>query len=432
MAVEKEKQETGVGSRGVRFLLALLKILLVAGLVFYILYHLTNGFSSELRTVSAVVSEERVALELTGTIVRDETVIEAGNGAVSYQFRDGERVKIGARVAILYSGYADSASVERLAELDRAISQLEAADTEDGDTTVAGGIAAESQAMERLLAVSEARSRGELYEAAAYAETLLAALSRRNAILAGGDGVSAKLASLKSERERVALSLSGGSTSIRAPLAGYFYSGTDGYEKHIAYDTVETLTPSAYRKALTAPPSASGMLGKIVRFPKWYLVCETDKETSAVLRIGKNYTLLFSGGRTEISMRLAAVNTDESGALLIFSTQMMPEGFDFARTQRVELVTDTVSGYKIPASALRLVDGCVGVYIRSGNTIKFRLTDVIYESGSSVFVRVSTEGKTLYANDGDPANDLYCAGLALYDNVIISGARELFPDKIVN
>ncbi len=429
--METEKQEAGVGSRGARFLLALLKILLVAGLVFYILYHLTNGFSSELRTVSAVASEERVTLELTGTIVRDETVIEAGNGAISYQFRDGERVKIGARVAILYSGYADAASVERLAELDRAIAQLEAVDT-DSDTTVADGIAAESQAMELLLAVSEARSRGELYEASAHAETLLAALSRRNSILAGGEGVSAKLASLKSERERVALSLSGGSTSVRAPLAGYFYSSTDGYENHIAYDAVETLTPSAYREALTAPPSALGTLGKIVRLPKWYLVCETDKETGAALSTGKNYTLLFSGGRAEISMRLEAVNTDESGALLIFSTQRMPEDFDFARTQHVELVTDTVFGYKIPASALRLVDGSVGVYIRSGNTIKFRLADVIYESGSSVFVSMSTEGKTLYADDDDPANDLYCSGLALYDNVIISGARELFPDKIVN
>lgn len=429
--METEKQEAGVSSRGARFLLALLKILLVAGLVFYILYHLTNGFSSELRTVSAVASEERVTLELTGTIVRDETVIEAGNGAISYQFRDGERVKIGARVAILYSGYADAASVERLAELDRAIAQLEAVDT-DSDTTVADGIAAESQAMELLLAVSEARSRGELYEASAHAETLLAALSRRNSILAGGEGVSAKLASLKSERERVALSLSGGSTSVRAPLAGYFYSSTDGYENHIAYDAVETLTPSAYREALTAPPSALGTLGKIVRLPKWYLVCETDKETGAALSTGKNYTLLFSGGRAEISMRLEAVNTDESGALLIFSTQRMPEDFDFARTQHVELVTDTVFGYKIPASALRLVDGSVGVYIRSGNTIKFRLADVIYESGSSVFVSMSTEGKTLYADDDDPANDLYCSGLALYDNVIISGARELFPDKIVN
>lgn len=431
MAGETEWQEGGNNSRGARFLLALLKILLVVGLVVYILYHLTNGFSSELRTVSATLSEERVTLELTGTVVRAETVIEAGTGAVSYHFQDGERVKTGARVAVLYSGYADSASVEKLAELDRAIARLEASDL-DGGVTVADGVAAESEAMQLLLSVSESRRRGELYEALAQAETLLSALSRRNRILSGGEGITAQLAALKAERARVAASLSGGSAVIQAPLAGYFYSSTDGYEGAIDYETVETLTPDAYRKALAAAPLSSGALGKIVRYPKWYLVCMADKETGAALRAGKNYALLFSAGRVEISMRLAAVNTDDTGALLIFSTQMMPENFDFARTQRVSLVTETVSGYKLPASALRLVDGCVGVYVRSGNTIKFRLADVIYENGGAVFVSASTQGKTLYADDGDPANDLYCAGLALYDNVIVSGARELFPDKIVN
>lgn len=151
---ETEWQEGGNNSRGARFLLALLKILLVIGLVVYILYHLTNGFSSELRTVSATLSEERVTLELTGTVVRAETVIESGTGAVSYHFQDGERVKTGARVAVLYSGYADSASVEKLAELDRAIARLEASDL-GSDVTVADGVAAESEAMQLLLSVSE-------------------------------------------------------------------------------------------------------------------------------------------------------------------------------------------------------------------------------------------------------------------------------------
>ena len=78
-----------------------------------------------------------------------------------------------------------------------------------------------------------------------------------------------------------------------------------------------------------------------------------------------------------------------------------------------------------------MVDGTVGVYIRSGNTVRFRVADVIYENGADVFVDPDTAGVTLYAGDTDSENDLYCGGLALYDAVIVGGARDLIPEGIV-
>ena len=117
--------------------------------------------------------------------------------------------------------------------------------------------------------------------------------------------------------------------------------------------------------------------------------------------------------------------------MLIFSALGMPEGFTFDRTQRASLVRDTVSGYRIPASALRVVEGVVGVYIRSGNTVRFRTADVLYESGAYVYIDTETEGVTLYADDTDAENDLYCEPISLYDAVIVSGARDLIPEGIV-
>ena len=75
-------------------------------------------------------------------------------------------------------------------------------------------------------------------------------------------------------------------------------------------------------------------------------------------------------------MTLAAKNEENGEVLLVFVTQEMPADFDFARTQRVSAVYGEVTGYRVPSSALRVVDGQVGVYVRAGSTIRFRTADV--------------------------------------------------------
>ena len=417
-----------------RFWLSLLRGALILGLLFYLLYHLTNGFSAEMKTQTVKLTAEEQLLSAVGTVVRAEVPVRASeSGVVSYDVSGGEKVKANAKVAMVYSGYAESDTVARIAELDRSIDLLEAAGI-DGDIHVSDAADAEREITARLLTLSEQLGRGDFSSAGEGADGLLSTFVRRDTILSGsGEGTLATLSALRAERESLAASLSGGSTAVRASRAGYFYSYADGGETGFAYDSVGKLTPAEYHAGLSTMQAASaGTVGKIVLYPRWYLLCPVREEEAASLKAGGTYTLYFSGSGERISMTLSAKNAGDGEVLLVFSTLEMPDSFDFDRTQKISIVTDTVSGYKLPASALRIVDGSVGVYIRSGNTVKFRLVEVFYESGAYVFVRTDTEGQTLYANDADPSNDIYCKGLSLYDNVIVSGAKELAPDRIVN
>ena len=417
----------------VRFWLALLRGALILGLLFYLLYHLTSGFSAEMKTQTVRLTTEEQLLGAVGTVVRAEVPIPAPSGGViSYHFADGEKVKAGARIAMVSSGYADAESVARIAELDRSIELLEAAGI-DGETHVSDGAAAERSIAEQLVSLSEQIGRGELAGISLGADSLLSAFIRRDTILSeNGEGARATLSALRAERESLAASLSGGSVAVRSPAAGYFYSYADGGETLFSYADIEKLTPAAYREKISALQNVSAdAVGKIVLYPRWYLLCPASEEEAKPLKAGKSYELLFADG-VRVPMTLSAKNESDGEVLLVFSTQKMPEDFDFDRTQKLSVVTETVNGYKLPASALRIVDGRVGVYIRSGNTVKFRLVEVFHESGAHVFVRTDTKGQTLYAEDDDATNDIYCKGLSLYDNVIVSGARELFPDRIVN
>ena len=88
----------------VRFWLALLRGALILGLLFYLLYHLTSGFSAEMKTQTVRLTTEEQLLGAVGTVVRAEVPIPAPSGGViSYHFADGEKVKAGARIAMVAS-----------------------------------------------------------------------------------------------------------------------------------------------------------------------------------------------------------------------------------------------------------------------------------------------------------------------------------------
>ncbi len=413
-----------------RVLLSLGRGLLLVGLFLYLLYHLTGGFAVEMRTETVLLSTEELLLTGEGTVVRDERVVRTGlGGVVGYRYTDGTRVPVGAKIAVVYSG-ADSATVAEIAEIDRAIDLLSAAEIRE-DTGISDGTAADHRLHDRARLLSEQLSRGEYADAAESADVALTLLLQRDTILAGGDAAGKRLADLRAERERLAVRL-GGSDAVYAPEAGYFYSETDGGEEAFAFDRVLSLTPAEYRLKLSAfGAPASDSIGKMVRRSKWYFLLPVSEEEAIGLAIGKNYELLLGVNETRVSMHLDAKNEGDGETLLILSALGMPDGFSFDRMQRASLVRDTVSGYRIPASALRVVEDTVGVYIRSGNTVRFRTADVLYESGAYVYIDPKTEGVTLYADDTDAENDLYCAPLSLYDAVIVSGARDLIPEGIV-
>ncbi|MBQ8836154.1 MAG: hypothetical protein IJ002_01435 [Clostridia bacterium] len=418
----------------VRVLLSVLRVALIIGLFFYVLYHITNGFSAELETETANVYTEQLAFNATGVIVRSEKAVEnTSGGVVSYRYENGTRVNKGAKVAVVYGSGDDASVVARVAEIDKTIDFLETAGA-DTELTVSDGVSAGQKISSTLLTVSAGISRGDYGTVSAAEDSLLESHLRRNAALDGdSDSVSAALASLESERASLARSLSSATSMLTANAAGYFYDYADGAENIFDYGNITTITPDEYSACLAkAEAATSSAAGKIVTLAKWYFVCPAAKERCASLKEGKKYDIAFGMSDMTLSMTLAAKNTVGDDAVLVFSTNEMPSGFDFTRMQRVTVVSQTVSGYRVPSRALRVVDGTVGVYVRSGNTVLFRACDVIYESGSYSYVSTETEGVTLYSLDEDETNDLYCKGLSLYDNVIVSGANELAPDRIVN
>ena len=415
-----------------RVLLSLGRILLVAALIVYLLYHLTNGFSKDMKTLIVKPVSEELSVSASGMIVRDEVKISADtSGVISYTYADGEKVKINSKVATVYPGKGNGEAVSRIAEIDRAIELLSLAEIDENTRVSDAGIA-KKEISELLAKISDGVSRKDYGGVKTWADALLAASVRRNTILSG-EGAGETISELKAERDMLMSTLSGVSSVARTPVAGYFYSYTDGGEDLFDFGAVESLTPAEYSvKASFALGADKNSVGKIVLSPFWYLVLPLEYESAKAFRAGQNYDVVFGGDGVTLSMKLAAKNEGDGESLLVFKSNIMPSGFSFDRVQNVTVVSGSVKGYKIPASALRVVDGLVGVYVQSGNNIKFRVVEQIYESGAYTYVRTDTKAVSVNTEDDDPENDVTYSGIALYDAVIIGGAKDLSPDRIID
>ena len=235
-----------------------------------------------------------------------------------------------------------------------------------------------------------------------------------------------EIAALQAERTSLVSGLGACLESVVTPVSGYYYASLDGYESVFTADflTDSALTYSALTEKLRAQPvEESRAAGKIVTDSLWFLVCTLDREYLETYENADSCTVYFSAGEEyRLDMEIYSILEGGDRFAIILSTWEMPSGFDFSRTQTVQLRTAEYTGFQIPVSAVRVVDGITGVYVLDGSTVAFRPISTL----------VVSDG--YYIAETDPQQDppdgyqwlaqhenLITEGRALYDGKVLSG-----------
>ena len=166
-----------------RLLASVLRVALIIGLFFYVFYHLTGGFSTELETETVNIYNQQLTLALDGIIVQKAFPVEnTSGGVVSYRYENGTRVTKNAKIAVVYGSGNDAEIVARVAQIDKTIDFL----TEigiDKAMSATDGVAAGKKISSLLLESSDNISRGEYGKVAEKNKALLESFLIRNAAL---------------------------------------------------------------------------------------------------------------------------------------------------------------------------------------------------------------------------------------------------------
>lgn len=400
---------------------------LCAGVLIYLGLYLLTGFQIGLTTTTAYTYSVNQGAEAVGIIVREEQVLIGSGNYVDLVPSEGERAAAGDAVALVYSDASALSTQQAIQSLGAEIEQLQYAlstGTQSVDVT-----RLDQQVVSSIISLRALAASGDLSDLEDSALNLRTMVFQRD--YAYGDTGAASdieqlIADKQSQLDTLTQSLSQVSQTIFAPAAGIFSGQVDGFESLITPDMLDSLTAEQLSDWLNAEPSAnSNSIGKLITNSTWYFAALLPGENDLQLSQGSSYTISFSsdfyGG---IAMTLERIVPGQDQTLAIFSARSNLSDTTMLRVQRVDVVTDTVEGIRIPRRALRVEtedveqeDGSVRqqntyvVYTVVGRQAERKEVEVVYTGDTFYLVRPVDETDTSRLRAGDEiilnTSDLY-------------------------
>ena len=421
-------------------------ILLMLGVIGFSVYqvarHITVGLNT-LRT-QEILDETYVRLELY--VFRDEKVLVApGSDTYLYDAQDGERVGVGQSLGVAYSAGDPVLSAELQQKLNAFGQRIELLKALGGTGTPSDARDAAEAVDRDYLRLLEAVERGDLSAVDGFAAEMQDGIGRYDILT--GAAANTSVSALEKERAALVAGLSK-VVNMTTKQSGYFYYDCDGYETLFPFDKAMTMTASEFLSLTeqSAVPLPSGAVGKMVYDPTWYAAAYVPLSDEALqvfqqgYQNGATYAMRVTDRDVVLDMTIVRMVPDEGGALLVFRSQDMPEGFDFPRSFTAETVSLQVSGYRIPSEAIVTVhsyktgEDVKGVYILAGNVVEFRKINIrIARDGyviAQTFGDVAAYRESLTAEERVRFDADGWSYLGLNDNIITSG-NEIYEGKVI-
>lgn len=421
-------------SLGIKLLMAAITL----GLAAYFGFQVFRSVSDPFVTAPAYAYQVENGVELTGLMVRTEQVLPEESGGLLRLLRsEGERVSAGGVVAAVY---ADQASLDRQAELDKLedrIEQLKYA--QEAVLGVEFTQKLDAQISQNILNYRSALESGRIHDAEKQGDTLRSQVMKRDYTVSGTEDLSAQIQDLQAQRQALRNQSAGSVRRVTVPRAGLYSAVVDGYEEILTPESLENLTPSALA-ALRPGETAQGSVGKLVLGDAWYYAASLSaaeakslRERQAELRGGETLLLRFSKGvDRDLPVELVFTGPEESGRVVAaFRGTTYLSQLTLLRQQSAKVLYGSVEGIRVPREALRVAsqesedeDGTVkettvtGVYCVMGQEARFKPVEILYSNSNFALVRsVSTITKeTLRLRPGDE---------------VIVKARNLFDGKVI-
>lgn len=384
----------------------------------YIIYQTVSRANNSIKTEFALKETVYKTIDTECFVIRDEKFIknEAVGTTVSFA-TDGERVARGDTVSMVFDSPDDAAVYLKSRELKKDIEHYEDLSGQVNLQTLNIG-SWTKKINNELKGYLDSVEKRNFSKAAVSAEAFRDSLTGKQIATGENLDFSDKLQQLKEEQASLNIS-SLKYTEIKTDDAGYFISGSDGYENTLKFDEIDSLTASDVKKAIKSKPESisSDVVGRTVSSFKWYIACVIDTEKTVDFAFDKEVYINFvEAGIEKLPVKLYKIGErNDEETLVIFCCDEMNENLSDFRIEKIQIITDEYTGFKISNTSIRTLDGQQGVYIVRGNLMGFRKIKIVYTADDFTIV-----------DNPENSSDY----IKLYDKVVTEGV-DLYDNKLI-
>ncbi len=403
------------------FVIKLMSVVLFVAIAAYIGFYIFDKANRTLVTAPAVRYTTEDSGSAEGYIVRSETILSGGGGAVTLIAAEGEKLASGQAVAVRYEG---ESALERASEI-RSLQLVIREAEEDAAITDEQRKAAAQSGVFALSDAVQHKNLGELEDLKlGIGKTIFTSSIERI--------TDADLAVLSDRLTRL-LDENDGTHTIYSPVSGIFSHIVDGYE-HVEPDMLADLTPSSLEPLFSGTQSPdTEALGKLITGIKWYYAAVMDEQDAEKLRAlaDKASTGQLSGGpvatmkftktyNAKLDMIIESISPEEGGkCVVIFSAKRGISDMTTLRRLTAQIEFNTTTGLLVPREAVYFEadekEDKPYIFLLTGLQAEKVSIDILSETGENYIVKDGTENGTVLREG----------------STIIVEADELYDGKVV-
>lgn len=423
-----------------RIIIGLLSLCIVS----YVIYLFASAnFSRAVETEEAVSTTVTDVIYTNSFISRKEAYIKnTQDGVLSYNVSDGDNISVGQNIADIFRNETDAVTRQQIKSINKQITELKNLSDSYYKNSVSLNTA-NVQIGNNLFSCLSSVNKGDFTSADSYSNSLLYSICERQIITGEAKNFKAKINELRAKKAQLNASFAEKTGSVTSSVAGYFISGTDGYEKSADYDSITELSLKEFNSIKKSKVSKS-VIGKVVTDPRWYIACKITADQAVSLAKLENLgmtvyvSMPFVTGE-KIPATICSINqtTKNDDGVLILCCDYMSDDISNARKENIEITTFEYSGIKVSKRAIHEdyvtketedKDGNVsaekkkvqGVYVLHGSELIFKEISITYSAKDYVLC------------DPEPSEEVLFSGktIKLYDRVVIKGDN-LYDGKVI-
>ncbi|MDY3927869.1 MAG: HlyD family efflux transporter periplasmic adaptor subunit [Clostridia bacterium] len=320
-------------------------------------------------------------------IARTEAVYTSSDNGVLYSYVDeGARVGKDRIIATVYQGDKNGEIIQELNNIDKKLDQLEGIQKKK-ETFTTDSTSSET-VIERIKSdIINAALTNDVSQIPEYKMTINSMYNTES------DENAVTVQELKTQKQTLEASLGSSKSDIYSTISGVYSENVDGLEEILTVDNIMNFTTSEFdglKKARqnqkTNREVASGeQICKVVDNHMWYAVVKIKNDDTKLLKKKQTVKLRFESlPGTEVSATVEHISEEEGkNAVAVLKSERFLEGVYGIRSDNIEIILNSYTGFEVPVYAIRNMDGKQGVLIASGISQIFCECDVVYNNNEN-------------------------------------------------
>lgn len=368
------------------------------------------------------------SIDLKGVIIRNEKLYRSdGEGKVKLFREEGDRVKVGTKVAEVKLTNDDSTILSELNEINEKIDSIEKINNDnksnsDSEKSV--------QSTEALIEKIQDNILSKNYAEVIYLkQELNSSIGKHSDVSGEGTLANQSLEILLKEKEKLTERLEGNTINYFSQEAGIISFKIDGLEdiligeniKNYSYKDIEKAVEKIRKVENDNVVSVGEPLFKVMDNYTWYLMGTTNEAKDLKnIKEGDNITLLINDDKNKLRGKVIKIDSKKDQLFLIVKFNTFFHEFYDLRNVNAKLIKSSNEGLKVPVKAISEKNGTIGVYIKDDSgIIKFRPIKILSQNDDFAIVSKGDENSYIEV-DG---NDRKVKTISLFDEILLGGGK---------